>query len=107
MPIMLQKYAILLLIKIMFLGHKNIFSHKTVIEQVSYTNLKNRSKVSLISHACCTKDASSLETVVNLVPEAKLSDRLLVLQPGVLRSAIFSYRVTWKLHTCNTHGAKK
>ena len=81
-----------LLIKIMFLGHKNIFSHKTVIEQVSYTNLKNRSKVSLISHACCTT-ASKMphhETVVNLVPEAKLSDRLLVLQLGVLCLAIFS-----------------
>ena len=35
-----------------------------------------------------------LETVVNLVPEAKLSDRLLVLQPGSLHSAVLSYRVT-------------
>ena len=49
----------------------------------------------------------SLETVVNLVPEAKLSDRLLVLQLGSLRSAIFSYRVTWNLHMRNMHGAKK
>ena len=48
----------------------------------------------------------SLETVVNLVPEAKPSDRLLVLQPGLVRSAIFSYRVTWKLRMRNTHGAK-
>ena len=43
---------------------------------------------------------------VDLVPEAKLSDRLLVLQPCLLRSAIFSYRVTWKLCMHNTHGDK-
>ena len=42
-----------------------------------------------------------------LVPEAKLSDRLLVLQPGSLHSAILSYQVTWKLHMHTTHGAKK
>ena len=34
---------------------------------------------------------TKFETVVNLVPEAKLSDRLLVLQPGSFHSAIFSY----------------
>ena len=44
------------------------------------------------SHESSTS-SPSLENVVdlNLVPEAKLSDRLLVLQPGSLRLA---YRVT-------------
>ena len=46
----------------------------------------------------------SLETVVNLVPEATLSDRLLVLQPGSLRFFLSSHV---KLHMRNTHGAKK
>ena len=62
MPIMLQKYAIMLLCKLIFLlilGHKNTFSHKTGIFPESSTS------------------SPSLETVVNLVPEAKLSDRLL------------------------------
>ena len=45
-----------------------------------------------------------LETVVNLVPEAKLSGRLLVLQPDLVCSAIFYD--TWKLCMRNTHGAK-
>ena len=45
----------------------------------------------------------SLETVVNLVPEATLLDRLLVLQPGSLR--FLSSHV--KLHMRNTHRAKK
>ena len=43
----------------------------------------------------------SLETVVNFVAEAKLSDGLLVLQPRSLRSAIFSHQVTWKLRMRN------
>ena len=39
-----------------FLGHKNTFSHRTVTKHIyrKVTKLKNRSKVSLISHACCT-----------------------------------------------------
>ena len=41
----------------------------------------------------------SLETMVNLVPEAKATSTTIA-----LRSA---YRVMWKLHMSNMHGAKK
>ena len=64
-------------------------------------------KLSEASSPESSTSSPSLETVVNVVPEAKLSDRLLILQPGLLCLAIFSYRVTWKLHMRNTHGAKK
>ena len=39
----------------------------------------------------CSTSSPSLETVLNLVPEATLSDRLLVLQPGSLRFVIESH----------------
>ena len=118
---MLQKYAIMLLSKMIFLGHKNTFSHKTVkkhikrlqdsrIEANCHSMLSSSALVLLkLSEASSPESSTSsllLETVVNFVPEAKLSDRLLVLQPGSLRLAIFSYWVMWKLRMRNMHGAK-
>ena len=46
-----------------------------------------------------SSSSPSLETVVNLVPEAKATSTTIA-----LRSA---YRVMWKLRMSNTHGAKK
>ena len=60
-------------------------------------------ELSEASYPECSTSSLSLETVLNLAPEATLSDRLLVLQPGSLH---FVYRVTWKLRMRNTYGAK-
>ena len=38
------------------------------------------------------------------MPEAELSDRLQVVQPGLLHLAIISYQVTWKLCMRNVQG---
>ena len=61
--------------------------------------MSERGKNNELKKLCDTQGFESMtfkfwtkfETVVNLVPEAKLSDRLLVLQPGSFHSAIFSY----------------
>ena len=67
---MLQKYAIMLLSKI-FLGHKNTFSHRTVSRD---STLSGSALVLLeLSEASSPESSTSspsLETVVNLVPEA-------------------------------------
>ena len=63
---MLQKYAIMLLSKIIFLGHKNTFSHRTVTKHIE--RLQNsRTEASSSSTSSPSLDR---ETVVNLVPEA-------------------------------------
>ena len=61
---MLQKYAIMLLSKIIFLGHKNTFSHRTV------TKHTERLQNSRTEASSSSTSSLSLETVVNLVPEA-------------------------------------
>ena len=95
---MLQKYAIMLLI---FLG-PDAFSRDSMLSGSALVLLK------LLEASSPESSTSSplLETVVNLVPEAKLSDRLLVLQPGLLRSAVLSYRVTSHVETLHAQYAR-
>jgi len=98
MLIMLQKYAIMLLI---FLGPA-AFSWDSMLSGSVLVLLE----LSEASSPESSTSSPSLETVVNLVPEAKLSDRLLVLQPGSLHSAIFSYRVTSHVETVHAQYAR-
>ena len=51
---MLQKYTIMLLSKIIFLGHKNTFPHRTVTKHIERLQNSRIEAVSPISHACCT-----------------------------------------------------
>ena len=89
-----------------FLGHiperSATFSWDSMLSDSALVLLE----LSEVSSPESSTSSPSLENVVdlNLVPEAKLSDRLLVLQPG---SLCLAYRVTWKLRMHNTHGAKK
>ena len=96
---MLQKSAIMLLSKIVFrdwLTTILLLRHGPE-QSVAFSRgsmLSGSALVLLDLLEASSTSSPSLETVVNLVPEAKLSHRLLVLQPGSLRSAICSYRVT-------------
>ena len=87
---MLQKYAIMLLSKIIFLSHRPpSFSRYSMLSGSALVLLE----LSEASSPESSTSSPSLETVVNLVPEATLSDRLLVLQPGSLRFFIESREI--------------
>ena len=97
---MLQKYTIMLLSKIIFLGHKNTFSHRTVTKHIE--RLQN-SRIEAKCHRLVTLVVLQNQRCLNVV----LERTILMLQPGSLRLAIFFHRVMWKLRMRNTHGAKK
>ena len=91
MPIMLQKYAIMLLSKIIFrdwltaillLRHRlerlAAFSRDSIMSGSPLVLLE----LSETSSPEFSTSSPSLKSVVNLVPEAELSDRLLVLPQG-------------------------
>ena len=76
--------------QINFLGHKNTFSHRTVTKHIE--RLHN-SRIEAKCHRLVTLVVLQNQRCLNVV----LEHTILMLQPGSLRSAIFSYRVTWKL----------
>ena len=83
-----------------FLGHKNTFSRRTVTKHIE--RLQN-SRIEAKCHRLVTLVVLQNQRCLNVV----LERTILTLQPGSLRSAIFFYRVTWKLRVRNTHGATK
>ena len=85
-----KKYTIMLLSKIIFFGQKNTFSHRTVTKHIE--RLQN-SRIEAKCHRLVTLVVLQYQRCLNVV----LERTILTLQPGSLRSAIFSYRVTWKL----------
>ena len=97
---MFQKYTIMLLSKIILLGHKNTFSYRTVTKHIE--RLQN-SKIEAKCHRLVTLVVLQNQRCLNLV----LERIILMLQPGSLHLAIFSHQVTWKLRMRNTHGATK
>ena len=93
----ISHYTIMLLSKIIFLDHKNTFSHRTVAKHIE--RLQN-SRIEAKCHWLVTLVVLQHKRCLNIV----LERTILTLQLGSLCLAIFSHRVTWKLHIRNTHG---
>ena len=102
LAIMLQKYTIMLLSKIIYLGHVNTFSHRTVTKHIE--RLQN-SRIELLLEAKCQQLVTLVVLQYQRCLNVVLEHTILTLQPGLLHSSIFSHRVTWKLCMRNMRGA--